>query len=139
MKSPDGSRVRTTSKAAGKTYAKCMLDFKNRIKHDFRNNGMKWAVDVGIEEDFPEADIEEGYMTFTNEEILSCFLPVVNRILELIITQINAVKAQSRALQVCSTIFSKRKLSDGLIGNYNCRAPLSFRIPISNDQNSCPC
>ncbi|KZM20382.1 ATP binding [Ascochyta rabiei] len=93
MKLPDGS------KTAGKVYAKCIMDFENRIKADFRNNGQKWAVDVGIEAEFPEAGIEEGYMTFTNEEILQCFEPVVNRILELVRNQIIAIQAQNRALQ----------------------------------------
>ena len=94
MKLPDGSRT------AGRVYAKCIMDFENRIKADFRNNGQKWAVDVGIEADFPEAGIEEGYMTFTNEEILQCFEPVVNRILELVRNQIIAIQAQNRLLQV---------------------------------------
>ena len=96
MKLPDGS------KTAGKVYAKCIMDFENRIKADFRNNGQKWAVDVGIEAEFPEAGIEEGYMTFTNEEILQCFEPVVNRILELVRNQIIAIQAQNRILQVSS-------------------------------------
>ena len=96
MKLPDGSRT------AGKVYAKCIMDFENRIKADFRNNGQKWAVDVGIEAEFPEAGIEEGYMTFTNEEILQCFEPVVNRILELVRNQIIAIQAQNRVLQVSS-------------------------------------
>ncbi|PTU22939.1 hypothetical protein P175DRAFT_0522019 [Aspergillus ochraceoroseus IBT 24754] len=94
MKLPDGSRT------AGKVYAKCIMDFENRIKADFRNNGQKWAVDVGIEADFPDAGIEEGYMTFTNEEILQCFEPVVNRILELVRNQIIAIQAQNRSLQL---------------------------------------
>ncbi|KAL1304508.1 hypothetical protein AAFC00_003497 [Neodothiora populina] len=93
MKLPDGS------KTAGRVYAKCIMDFENRIKADFRNNGQKWAVDVGIEAEFPEAGIEEGYMTFTNEEILQCFEPVVNRILELVRNQIIAIQAQNRQLQ----------------------------------------
>ncbi|MCJ1481216.1 hypothetical protein MMC06_001372, partial [Schaereria dolodes] len=93
MKLPDGS------KTAGKVYAKCIMDFENRIKADFRNNSQKWAVDVGIEAEFPEAGIEEGYMTFTNEEILQCFEPVVNRILELVRNQIIAIQAQNRLLQ----------------------------------------
>jgi actin-like ATPase involved in cell morphogenesis len=103
MKLPDGSRT------AGKVYAKCIMDFENRIKADFRNNGQKWAVDVGIEAEFPEAGIEEGYMTFTNEEILQCFEPVVNRILELVRNQIIAIQAQNRALQVgrLPVIFSR--------------------------------
>ena len=94
MKLPDGSRT------AGRVYAKCIMDFENRIKADFRNNSQKWAVDVGIEAEFPEAGIEEGYMTFTNEEILQCFEPVVNRILELVRNQIIAISAQNRMLQV---------------------------------------
>ncbi|EER26779.1 hypothetical protein D8B26_002800 [Coccidioides posadasii str. Silveira] len=93
MKLPDGART------AGKVYAKCIMDFENRIKADFRNNGQKWAVDVGIEADFPDAGIEDGYMTFTNEEILQCFEPVVNRILELVRNQIIAIQAQNRPLQ----------------------------------------
>ncbi|CAK7217357.1 hypothetical protein SBRCBS47491_003136 [Sporothrix bragantina] len=93
MKLPDGSKM------AGRVYAKCIMDFENRIKADFRNNGQKWAVDVGIEAEFPEAGIEEGYMTFTNEEILQCFEPVVNRILELVRNQIIAIQAQNRTLQ----------------------------------------
>jgi hypothetical protein len=101
MKLPDGS------KTAGKVYAKCIMDFENRIKADFRNNGQKWAVDVGIEAEFPEAGIEEGYMTFTNEEILQCFEPVVNRILELVRNQIIAIQAQNRSLQV-SKLFQRR-------------------------------
>lgn len=94
MNLPDGSRT------AGRVYAKCIMDFENRIKADFRNNGQKWAVDVGIEAEFPEAGIEEGYMTFSNEEILQCFDPVVNRILELVRNQIVAIQATNRALQV---------------------------------------
>jgi hypothetical protein len=94
IKLSDGSRT------AGKVYAKCITDFENRIKADFHNNGQKWAVDVGIKANFPDAGIEEGYMTFTNKEILQCFEPVVNRILELVRNQIIAIQAQNRQLQV---------------------------------------
>jgi hypothetical protein len=76
------------------------MDFENRIKGDFRNNGQKWAVDVGIELEWPEAGIEEGYMCFNNEEILMCFEPVVNRILELTRNQIIAIQAQNRSVKV---------------------------------------
>lgn len=41
-------------------------------------------------------------MTFTNEEILQCFEPVVARILELVRNQIIAIEAQHRLLQVRS-------------------------------------
>lgn len=88
------------SKTAGRVYAKCIMDFENRIKRDFRNNGQKWAVEVGMEEFFPKAGIEEGYMVFNNEEILMCFEPVVNRILELTRNQIIAIQAQNRSVKV---------------------------------------
>ncbi len=98
MKLPEGSRT------AGRVYAKCIMDFENRIKADFRNNGQKWAVDVGIdvgiEAEFPEAGIEEGYMTFTNDEILQCFGPVINRIDELIRNQVAQVQTQNATLKV---------------------------------------
>jgi hypothetical protein len=88
------------SKTAGRIYARAIMDFHNRIKNDFRNNGQKWAVDVDIEEEIPEADIEEGYMGWTNEEILQCFEPVINRIVELTQNQIIAVQAIGRQLKV---------------------------------------
>jgi hypothetical protein len=88
------------SKTAEKIYAEALIKFDNRIRNDFRNNGQKWAVNVGIEADFPEADIEEGYMVWTNEEILQCFEPVINRILELTQNQIIAVQAIGRQLKV---------------------------------------
>lgn len=75
MKLPKGLR---------QVYAKCIVDFENRIKADFYNNSQKWVVDVSIRAQFLEAGIEEGYITFTNKEILQCFKPVVNRILELV-------------------------------------------------------
>jgi hypothetical protein len=98
MNLPAGSRT------AGKIYARCISDFENRIKADFQNNGQNWAVDVGIEEDFPEVGIQDGYMIFANEEILQCFEPVVNRIVELVRHQITAIQAQNRPLQVRSAL-----------------------------------
>ena len=76
------------------------MDFENRIKNDFRNNGKKWAIDIGTEAEFPEADIEEGYMDWTNKEILQCFEPVINSILELTQNQITAVQAMGGQLKV---------------------------------------
>lgn len=57
-------------KMVGCVYVKCIMDFENCIKVDFWNNGQKWVVDVGIEVEFLEVGIEEGYMIFINEEIL---------------------------------------------------------------------
>lgn len=132
MNLPDGSRT------AGRVYAKCIMDFENRIKADFRNNGQKWAVDVGIEADYPDAGIEEGYMTFTNEEILQCFEPVVNRILELVRNQIIAIQAQNRLLQVRVLLSSVYLLMDA-----NCverprrRWLRRFRVSLPTDQTTC--
>lgn len=131
MKLPDGS------KTAGKVYAKCIMDFENRIKADFRNNGQKWAVDVGIEAEFPEAGIEEGYMTFTNEEILQCFEPVVNRILELVRNQIIAIQAQNRILQVsslCTPLVAKSVLNLSPLERPCRRRLRCFRIPLPTNQ-----
>lgn len=134
MKLPDGSRT------AGRVYAKCIMDFENRIKADFRNNGQKWAVDVGIEAEFPEAGIEEGYMTFTNEEILQCFEPVVNRILELVRNQIIAIQAQNRSLQVriSGSAADPGSLANTASLECPCRRRIRrVRIPLSTNQAPC--
>nr|RBQ98401.1 hypothetical protein FVER53263_11992 [Fusarium verticillioides] len=44
----------------------------------FRNNGQEWDIDVAIKAEFPEAGIKGGFMTYTNDEILSCFQPVLD-------------------------------------------------------------
>jgi hypothetical protein len=93
-------KLPAVSKTAGRVFSKCIMDFENRIKNEFRNNGQKWAVDVGIEGDFLEAGIDEGYMTFTNQEILQTFEPVIDRILEMTRNQIHAVQSQNKTLQV---------------------------------------
>ena len=132
MKLPDGS------KTAGKVYAKCIMDFENRIKADFRNNGQKWAVDVGIEAEFPEAGIEEGYMTFTNEEILQCFEPVVNRILELVRNQIIAIQAQNRLLQVSLESFQTLSRTPSLTHYRTCWS-LEVSVPQSTSSSRSSC
>ncbi|KAF5563159.1 hypothetical protein FNAPI_2787 [Fusarium napiforme] len=68
------------SRIANKVYTKCVSDFEGRIISDFRNNGQEWDIDVGLETEFPEAGIKGGYMTYTNDEILSCFQPVMDGI-----------------------------------------------------------
>jgi len=95
-------------KTADRVYANSIMDFKNRIKSDFRNNGQKWAVDVDIEADFPLADIEEGFMVFTNQEILRCFEPVIGRVLKLVRNQIVAVESQHKVLKVGTAVLLSR-------------------------------
>lgn len=94
MKFPEGSKV------TERIYAKCILDFEYRIKVEFKNNGQKWAVDLGVGAEFSDAGIEDGHLIFTNEEILGCFEPVVNRIIDLIKNQIDRISGQMKPLKV---------------------------------------
>ncbi|KAI1011849.1 hypothetical protein LB503_004347 [Fusarium chuoi] len=75
----------------GRVYGKCIDDFEDRILPDFRNNGQEWDVDVAIETEFPDAGIKNGFMTYTNDEILSCFQPVMDRITDMIARAIGVV------------------------------------------------
>lgn len=109
MKLPPGT------KTGPKIYAKCLSEFENRIKADFRNNGQVWAIDIGVETDYPDAGVEEGYMSFTDAEILECYRPVVHRILELVKNQITAIQTQNRHLQVWKTVFPAH---DGIFGEH---------------------
>jgi len=134
MNLPEGS------KAVGRVYARCIMDFENRIKAQFRADGQQWAVDVGIEAAFPAAGIEDGYMTFTNEEILQCFDPVVKRILELVRQQINAIQAANRQLQVChaySTCICFHSISLTAVEHSCCRWLRRIRILIRTDTSQC--
>lgn len=88
------------SKTLGRMYAKSIIEFDKRIKRDFRNNGQRWAVDIGIETEWPEHGIEEGFMVYDNDEVLESFNPVVDRVIDLIKNQIVAVDATNRVLQV---------------------------------------
>ncbi|KAK3293689.1 uncharacterized protein B0H64DRAFT_218475 [Chaetomium fimeti] len=87
LKLPKGSKV------AARTYAKGMVDFNSRIKHTFSGDGSTWAVQVGLEADFPDAGIdrESGCMSVTNEVMLSFYDPVVNVVIELISDQLATV------------------------------------------------
>lgn len=97
------TRLPEGSKTVSRVYAKAMVDFDTRIKDEFRNNGQKWAVDIGIESEWPEADIDEGFMVFTNDEIQNCFEPVIERIMELVKSQVFAVQSQYKTLGVRNT------------------------------------
>lgn len=91
------------SKTVGRIYAECIMDFENRIRLDFKNSGQKRVVDIGVEVEFPDLGLEDGYMVVTNDEILACFDPVINRILELVGDQITAVQSKNKVLQVCTS------------------------------------
>ncbi|KAI3588058.1 hypothetical protein IWW34DRAFT_798022 [Fusarium oxysporum f. sp. albedinis] len=95
MRLPDGS------KTARKVYAKCIGDFERRIMIEFRNSGQEWNIDVAIETEFSEAGIKEGYMTFTNDEILSCFQPVTDGITAMMAYTMGEVFKTGNIIQVC--------------------------------------
>ncbi|KAL3484076.1 hypothetical protein BJX62DRAFT_248793 [Aspergillus germanicus] len=60
-----------------------------------------WLADLGLEIDCPEADLTEGYMSFSEDEVYSCFDFAVERTLELVKEQIAAVQVQGLQLQSC--------------------------------------
>ncbi|KAH7009814.1 hypothetical protein EDB80DRAFT_414451 [Ilyonectria destructans] len=123
MRLPEGS------KTVGRVYAKAIMDFDKRIKDDFRNNGQKWAVDVGIESVWPEADIDEGYMVFTNDEIQKCFEPVIGRILELMKNQVLAVQSQYKTLGAVILI-GEFGMSEYLFQQVKMHVPPTFQVDV---------
>ncbi|KAJ6017494.1 hypothetical protein N7451_000873 [Penicillium sp. IBT 35674x] len=94
-----------------RVYAKCREFFKSEVIPHFGNpdypppayldleRAGDFRCDVGIEVEFSDADIEEGCMWFTKEEMLSCFDPSVNQILGMIEEQFSAIKLQRRTLK----------------------------------------
>ena len=114
---------------------KCVADFKNRILWDFRDTGIKWAIDIGVEKDFPAADIEEGYIVFANDEILSCFERPVNRMLEAIKNQIGIIKQQDKRLKVCTSSLISGMFLICFIDHTRCRGvgPFAICIPTNKE------
>ncbi|KAF4451643.1 hypothetical protein F53441_5322 [Fusarium austroafricanum] len=111
MRLPDGTRT------AAKAYSRCIADFERRIMPEFRHNGEEWAIDVGITMDFPEADISDGFMTYTNDEISECFQPVTDGIGNMLIDAISEVFRMDLTIQgiilageFCSSEYLVRKL-----------------------------
>jgi molecular chaperone DnaK (HSP70) len=60
-----------------------------------------WVADLGVEIECPEADLTEGYMSFGEDEVYSCFDFAIERTLELVKEQIAAVQVQGLQLQGC--------------------------------------
>ncbi|KFY38329.1 hypothetical protein V495_06641 [Pseudogymnoascus sp. VKM F-4514 (FW-929)] len=98
------------NKAKIRVRAKCRSQFEKYVKLEFGRPDFHappdiprgcWAADVGLEIEVPEADLEEGYMMFSEEEIYSCFDPAIERTMELIGEQVTAVRTQEKRLQTC--------------------------------------
>ncbi|KAK9458039.1 hypothetical protein V1511DRAFT_455245 [Dipodascopsis uninucleata] len=86
-------------KIKDKIRRRCREDFE-RIKIGFGNKSeIDWSIDVGMEVDFEEANIIEGNIIFSNDDILLAYNPIVRRIVELVRDQITAVQAQNKFLK----------------------------------------
>lgn len=59
-----------------------------------------WVADLGVEMDCPEANILEGYMVFSEDEIYPCFDAAVERTLGLVREQVDAIHEQNEQIQV---------------------------------------
>jgi hypothetical protein len=86
----------------GILYRKNIMDFENRIKRVVSNNGETFSVSLDMKEavDYPAAGIKDGHMLWTNEEILPVSTPVVDRNIELIASQMDAVELRGRSVEV---------------------------------------
>ena len=68
---PTGPREYDDFHTGDLIHKRAIIDFETRIKPQFCNNGHNWAINLGIALDFPDVEIKEGYMIFSNEDILS--------------------------------------------------------------------
>ncbi|KAF5626104.1 hypothetical protein F52700_8820 [Fusarium sp. NRRL 52700] len=66
---------------------------------EFRNNGQEWDIDVALETEFAEAGIKDGYMTYTNEDVLCCIKPVIDNIAAMMVQVIGDVLESSNVLE----------------------------------------
>lgn len=85
--------------------ARCIADFETRIFADFRNQGMNWAVDVGIGGTYSAAGIDEGYMVLTNNDIKACFDKIISPIFLEILKQIKKLVVMGKHSHVSSEPF----------------------------------
>ncbi|KAK9451645.1 uncharacterized protein V1518DRAFT_389589 [Limtongia smithiae] len=91
---PDAQKVKQ------KCYERCIADFDNRIKKGFANKpGKDWLIELGMEIECEEADVIEGRMLFTNEEIVSAFRQAVELIVHLVKEQINLVEKNRKQIE----------------------------------------
>ncbi|KIL83750.1 hypothetical protein FAVG1_13026 [Fusarium avenaceum] len=111
-----------------------LRDFTKRIMMTFCNDGFRWAVDVGIAKDFCVAGFEEGFMVFTNDEILSCFRPVTDIIVEMICEEIREVSKTGRAIEAI-VIAGELSFSKFLLDEIKYGVPSSLRDKIFQSSN----
>ncbi|CAJ0551398.1 Ff.00g113280.m01.CDS01 [Fusarium sp. VM40] len=127
-------KLRGNYRLTAKAYARCILDFTKRIMMTFCNDGFRWAVDVGIAKDFCVAGFEEGFMVFTNDEILSCFRPVTDIIVEMICEEIREVSKTGRAIEAI-VIAGELSFSKFLLDEIKYGVPSSLRDKIFQSSN----
>lgn len=117
------------SKIFGEIWDQSMFQFNSQIIKDFRNGGQNWAVEVREELDYPDIGIADGYTTFTNDEVLRCYEPIVDRVIELIKIQQEAILARGGALRYILTT-GKLSVSEYLFQMIRSNVPLHLRNSI---------
>ncbi|KAM5341249.1 hypothetical protein ACJ41O_015358 [Fusarium nematophilum] len=87
------------SKTAACVHSIAAEGFHCCIRHAFDNKGQRWAMDAGFGAEHLRADIEEVSMVYSNDEILSCFQPVVASIKQLVKKQLLTIQQINRTVQ----------------------------------------
>ncbi|KAH7242647.1 hypothetical protein BKA59DRAFT_481149 [Fusarium tricinctum] len=123
------TELRGSSRLTAKAYARCILDFTKRIMATFLNDGFRWAVDVGTVKDYYKASFEEGFVVFTNDEILSCFQPVTDIIVEMICNEIREVSKTGRTIEAI-ILAGELSSSKFLLDEIKCGVPSNLRDKI---------
>ncbi|KXX77095.1 Kinesin light chain 1 [Madurella mycetomatis] len=121
------------SKLVARTYAKGIVDFEYRIKHAFSDDGSTWAVKVGLFADYPDAGIdrESGCMAVTNEVMLSCYKPVVDRVIELISDQLtSAAKYHPRTRVKTILLTGEFSMSEYLVKQVKLLVGAAFDVAV---------
>lgn len=93
--------MRIHEQSAERVFSKCMLHFENEINENFSNCGRSWRVNLSTEGKFFRAGVidQDGFMTFTNAEILQCFDPLCERTMDLARAQITSIEHQGLKLE----------------------------------------
>ncbi|KAH7120624.1 hypothetical protein EDB81DRAFT_766677 [Dactylonectria macrodidyma] len=99
----DKLRLCHDSETCSRLFTRALDDFRNRIKHDFIDDGKSWAVDVGTGYDYPAAGIEGGLMIFTNEEVRSRFTPILACVTGMIHDQVVKARRKNEEAQYISS------------------------------------
>jgi len=99
FKSPN----RWKSKLVQRVYKRSIEDFELRIQKQFSNDGRKWGVEIGVDAYFSEPLVDEGCLILEDEQILACFTPVLEKLMEMVESQRAEIKRKGGALKEATT------------------------------------